>query len=127
MKSTTESIIMSETYLVSKSFLKSLQAKFQAKMEEKSKEELKRRNVVLAFKTDHAIIGGGSSNSTTTSAPTKGGKSKGKKGASSEPVVDESLIEILFLDRSGLVKELKSMVEEIEDDLVESLVEHLLK
>ena len=49
---------MAESYLVSKKFLKALSTKFQEKMEENAEVDLKKPNYVLAFRTEHAIIGG---------------------------------------------------------------------
>ena len=53
-----ESIIMADSYLVSKKFLKAVGTKFQSKMEENSEADLKKPNYVLAFRTEHAIVGG---------------------------------------------------------------------
>ncbi len=132
LKSSIESVTMAETYLVSKAFLKTLQSKFHAKMEEKAVEDLKKKNYVLAIRTEHAVVGGFSSSNSTAqnnnSAPAKGGSksARGKKAAAVE-THDESMIEIVFIDKSGLVKELKAMVKEINDDILDAFVEHFLR
>jgi hypothetical protein len=132
-KATNDSVILAETYLVSKTFLKTLQSKFQAKMEEKSHEDLKKRNYVLAIRTEHAVAGGFSSGSSTNSnATTTAGKgSKSAKGKKAAAVVadthDESMIEIVFIDKTSLINELKAMIKEINDDLLDAFVEHFLR
>ncbi len=132
IKSTAESICMADTYLVSKTFLKTLQTKFQTKMEDKAVEDLKKKNCVLAIRTEHAFVGGFSSGSTSTnsnSAPAKGSKSvRGKKEKAAVETHDESMIEIVFIDKSGLTQELKDAVkDEINDDILDSLIEHFLR
>lgn len=125
IKSNIESVVMAETYLVGKNFMKTLNAKFQAKMEEKANDDLKKPNYVLAIKTENVFIGGsGAQPSSSTSS--KSSKSKSKKGATSEQS-DSSAIEITFIDKTSLVKELKFQIKDLNDDLLDSLVEHFLK
>ena len=57
LKANNDSLIMSNTYLLTKKFLKELSTKFQAKMEGKADEDLRKPNYVLAFRTEHAVIG----------------------------------------------------------------------
>ena len=124
-----ESIIMSESYLISKKFLKALSSKFQSKMEESSEADLKKKDYILAFRTEHAVVGGSQSGQVATSSNTgtKSAKSKGKKPVAVE-TNDETLVEITFIDKSSLINELKSLItNEITDDLLDSLVEHFLK
>lgn len=115
-------IVMAENYLIKKSFLQDLQTKFQARMEQKAEEDLKKPNIVLAFRSEQAVIAGNQS-SQTAAKPTK---SKGKKSAASEPTGD-NFIEISFIDRANLIKELKSLINELDEELIEPLVEYFLK
>jgi hypothetical protein len=141
LKNAIESMVMADIYLVSRAFLKDLNTKLQANMEEKSRVDLKKANYVLAIKTDRAVLGnyssssGGVSTSSGVSSSTKQNKSKGKKSsssaannaASSEINVDEDLLEIVYIDKTTLIKELKSLAKDISDDLLEALIEHYLK
>ena len=120
-KNDTALITMAENYLVKKSLLQDLTTKFQAKMELKADEDLKKPTVVLGFRTEHAVLAG----SQTSGQNTKATKGKGKK-TSTEQNSDNS-VEISFIDKVSLVKDLKSMINELDDELVEPLVEHLLK
>ena len=99
-------------------------------MEEKSQEDLRKRNYVLAFRTEHAVCGGYSSGSSTTTSSSVTGKTgktgKSKKAAAVE-TVDENMIEITFIDKASLIRELKVMIKEVNDDLVDALVEYYLK
>lgn len=56
IKSTIDSTIMCETYLVSKVFLKNFNSKMVTQMEIKADDDLKKPNYVLAFRTQHAIV-----------------------------------------------------------------------
>ncbi len=121
--------LMGEKYLVKKTFLQELNAKFQIKMEAKADEELKKPAIVLGLKSERAIIADTQnvvSSSTNTSI--KQSKSKTKKvNTTQNQQQSENIVEISFVDRVNLVKELKSMVREIDEDLLELLVEHFLK
>lgn len=118
-KNDTALITMAENYLVKKSLLQDLSTKFQAKMELKADEDLKKPTVVLGFRTEHAVLAGSQSNNT------KATKGKGKKTATEQN--SDNSVEISFIDKVSLVKDLKSMINELDDELVEPLVEHLLK
>ena len=117
---------MAENHLVSKAFLKSLSAKFAEKMELKATDDLKKPNYVLALRTEHAVVAG--NHSTSIAAPAaKQGKSKGKKVAAAADLPEENFLEISFTDASLLGKELKTMIKEFSDDLIEPFVEYFLK
>jgi hypothetical protein len=125
-----ESIVMAESYLISKKFLKALSSKFQSKMEESSEVDLKKQNYVLAFRTEHAVVGGNTSSQpqASSSSSSKSTKSKGKKVAAAAESNDEMLVEITFINKQSLINELKSLItNEITDDLLSSLVEYFLK
>jgi hypothetical protein len=47
---------MSESYLVSKVFMKNFNTKMTAQMETKADDDLKKPNYVLAFRTQHAVV-----------------------------------------------------------------------
>jgi F0F1-type ATP synthase gamma subunit len=130
LKNTIETMIMADIYLISKPFLQDINNKLQAKMEEKSQNDLKKANYVLAIKSDRAIIGNYNSNvssSINNSSNLKQNKSKGKKTAINEVSNDEDLLEIIFMDKTTLVKELKEISKDISGDLLDALVEHFLK
>lgn len=133
IKSTSiDSLVMADTYLVAKSFLKSLNEKFDGKMEEKSADDLKKPNFVLAIKSDKAVVaghGGASTNDSTQTSSKQTKKSKKGAAASAATTADDqdSLFEVQFIDKAGLNKELKSAITEVNDDLVDSLIEHMLK
>ena len=57
----------------------------------------------------------------------KASKSKGKKASTATEATDESFVEITFIDKAGLVKELKAMINDLNEDLLEQFVEHFLK
>lgn len=125
-KTPLESIIMSESYLISKKLLKALGSKFQSKMEESSEVDLKKKNYILAFRTEHAVVGGNQAQVSSITG-TKSNKSKGKKGVTTEST-EETLLEITFIDKSGLTNELKSLItNEITEELLNSLVEYFQK
>jgi hypothetical protein len=132
VRSSIDALIMADNYLIKKEFLRELQTKFHTQMEAKAQDDLSKRNVVLAIKTGHAYVGGiqnSVSQSSTESKSTTKSKSKAKKGGDKvdTPQVDETMIEITFIDRNGLVKELKSMINEISDELIGSCVEYFLR
>lgn len=98
-------------------------------MEEKSNDDLRRPNYVLAIKTENAVAGGVSSNFGAT-IPLTSSKSKGKSKMKETMIEEDGVIsplEIQFLDRSGLLKQLKSDLKDAQNDLIESLAEHLLR
>lgn len=121
IQSTVDNLIMSDTYLVSKSFVKNLATKFQEKMDTKACEDLKDPQVVLAFRTERAVMAGYSPISASFENEKKKGKGKGKKSQS--PVVD-NFVEISFIDQANLEKELNSMIKDLDESLVEHLVEN---
>ena len=123
LKQNIECVIMAETYLVSKNFIKKLQTKFQDRMEEKSKDDLTKPNFVLAIKSENVVIGS-LDGKTTSSSANKTGKSKSKKGTQE---TENVAMEITFIDKANLVKDLKSEIEDLNDDLLDSLVEFFLK
>ena len=130
IKKSVETELMSETYLVKKEFLRTLGTKFSAKMEEKALEDLKKPNFVLAIRTEHAVVsmGAGASEGSkaSSSKAAKGGKgAKGKTTA--QETTDENMLEINFNDKAGLVKELKSSVKDLPEDLNEPMIEYFLK
>lgn len=127
LKSSNDSLILADTYLFSKAFMKKLTSKFQNKMEKQSVEDLKEPKVVLAFRTEHAVIAGSSQSTVVQHTETK--KKKGKKAqqTSSSNVQDENLVEIAFIDKTSLEKDLREMINDLNDDLLENLVEHFLK
>ncbi|CAF0946717.1 unnamed protein product [Brachionus calyciflorus] len=118
-----ETIVMAETYLLSKNFMDKIKTKFYDQMEEKSKDDLTKPNYVLAIKSENVVVG--SFDGKSTSGSTKSAKSKSKKGAQVES--ENLAVEITFIDKTNLIKELKSLVEDINDDLLDSLVEQFLK
>jgi UTP:GlnB (protein PII) uridylyltransferase len=126
-----ESLVVAETYLVAKSFLKTVNKKFETKMEEKAGDDLKKPNYVLAIKNESAIVGGSSSSSQSAQAnfstKSKAGKSKKSAPVAASTNDEETTLEIQFIDRANLVKELKLIITDANDDLVEALIEHLLK
>lgn len=124
-----ETLLLKDTYLVTISFLNILNQKFQTSMEEKANDDLRRPNYVLAIKSENAVAGGISSNLGAT-IPLTSSKSKGKSKIKETMIEEEGVIsplEIQFLDRSGLLKQLKSDLKDAENDLIESLAEHLLR
>lgn len=116
---------MAETYLVSKNFLKNLNEKLQTQMESKSEEDFKKPNFVLAVKNQKVLIGnltGAASNQNET----KQAKSKSKKAsATNESSVDQ--LEVVFMDKTQLINQLKTLVNELPDDIIDPLVENFLK
>ncbi len=68
-------------------------------------------------------------NKPVTTSSSKSAKSKGKKSSAqaNEPSSDEIFIEILFIEKSQLINELKVFFNEIPDDLLDSLVEYFLR
>lgn len=113
---------MAETYLISKNFIKVLQNKFQEKMELKSKDDLTKKNIVLSIKSETLIVGSLDGKPVNSS---KGSKSKSKKSLQEN---DNILVEIIFIDKNELMVQLKSLVgDDINDDLLDSLVEYFLK
>jgi hypothetical protein len=95
-------------------------------MEKKSGEDLKEPNVVLAFRTERAIIAG-SNQSASQQADTKKTKGKGKKPQQASSNQSENVVEVSFVDKASLSKELNKMVNDLNDDLLEALVDHFLK
>lgn len=126
-------LLFAETFLVLKSFLSKLNKNLEAEMEEKSGEDLRKPNYVLAIKSENAVAsngGVGGTGATSGSNSVSGGKSKGKSKSKAAVVEEDSSLaplEIQFIDRSGLLKHLKSSLNEANDDLVDSLVDHLLR
>lgn len=124
LKSSVETVTLSDTYLFSKAFLKKVGLKFQEKMEKKSIDDLKEPSVVLAFRSERAIIAGSSQ---VASKPTEKKKSKGKKNQGNNDQNNDNLLEISFIERKKLEKELESMIADINDHILEDLVEHYLR
>jgi len=123
-----ENIIMAETYLVSKNFLKNLNEKLQAQMESKSEEDFKKPNFVFAVKSQKIVVGnliGTTSNQNDTKSNTKT-KSK-KTSAANDSSVESNQLEVVFMDKTQLINQLKVLVKELSDDLIDPLVEHFLK
>jgi hypothetical protein len=118
---------MADTFLVSKDFLKNLNEKLQNQMESKSEEDFKRPNFVLAVKHQKIVIGnltGVASNQNET----KQSKSKSKKVLpAAESLVDSNQLEVVFMDQTQLINQLKTLVKEMPDDLIDPLVENFLK
>jgi len=123
-----ENDILQETYLISKAFLTKLTEKFKEKMEKKSSEDLKEPNIVLALRTERAIIAGSGKllNQQEDSKKTKG-KTKKSQQASISSDQNDNFIEISFVDKVSLSKDLNKMVKDINDDLLEALVDYFLK
>lgn len=115
-------------------------------MEQRAEEDLKKSNYILAFRTEHAIIGGQCknlkkkiyflmfqiiieilANQAAKAESSKSSKSKGKKATTAAEATDDSFVEITFIDKAGLVKELKAMINDLNEDLLEQFVEHFLK
>lgn len=117
--------------MVSKSFLQKQIKAFEIEMEEKSSDDLRKPNYVLAIRSDNVVIGGiqsfaAAKNSTSTGSISKS-KSKAKNKTISEKDVTNPSLEIQFIDRPQLFRRLKHSLNEISDTLVELLVEHLIK
>jgi hypothetical protein len=123
-KNDTTLIIMAENYLVRKQFLQELNSKFQVKMEEKAEEDLKKPSVVLAYRSERAIIAG-TQNMASNQNNSKQTKSKSKKVISNDQ--NENLIEISFIEKTSLIKELKSIINDLDNELVEPLIEYFLR
>ncbi|RNA34867.1 E3 UFM1- ligase 1 [Brachionus plicatilis] len=122
LKQNIDCIIIAETYLVSKSFIADLKNKFQDQMEVKSKEDLTKKNIVLAIKSDNLIIGSLDGKPVNSS---KASKSKSKKSVQEN---DNASVEIVFIDKNGLISQLKTLVnDDISDDLLDAFVDHFLK
>ena len=135
IKQSVDTELMSETYLVKKDFLKTLGTKLSSKMEEKAIEDLKKPNFVLAIRTEHAVVSmGAGASSSEAGSKASGGKAaktgcgKASKGKSTAQVTsDETMLEINFIDKAGLIRELSSLVKDLADDLHEPMVEYFLK
>ena len=123
-----ETTILAGKYLISNSFMKKLGMKFQEMMEAKSEEDLKQRNpsILVAFRTDNAVLAGSESIPTNQQSEKKT-KGKGKKNkAADESKQSDDIVRISFIDKVNLEKELSSMINDLSDDLLESLVENFL-
>lgn len=102
--------------------MKDLQNKFQEQMELKSKDDLTKKNIVLAIKSETLIVG------SLDGKPVNFSKSSKSKSKKSHQENDNIVVEIVFIDKNDLIVQLKSLVgDDINDDLLDSLVEHLLK
>lgn len=127
LNSSIENIIMAETYLVSKIFLKNLNEKLQTQMESKSEEDFKKPNFVLAVKNQKIVIGN-ITGAASSQNETKQTKVKSKKAsAANEPSVESNQLEVVFMDKNQLINQLKVLVNELPDDLIDPLVENFLK
>merc|ERR1719468_132711 len=124
LKETVETVTLSDTFLFSKSFLKKIGLKFQDKMDKKALEDLKEPSVVLAFRSERAVIVGSSQ---AASKPTDKKKTKGKKNQGNNDQNTDNLVEVSFMDRKKLEKELEGLIADINDELLEDLVEHYLR
>ena len=124
LKETVETVTLSDTFLFSKSFLKKIGLKFQDKMDKKALEDLKEPSVVLAFRSERAVIAGSSQ---AASKPTEKKKTKGKKNQGNNDQNTDNLVEVSFMDRKKLEKELEGLIADINDELLEDLVEHYLR
>ena len=119
-------VLMGGKYLVRKEFLQDLNAKFQNKMEAKADEELKKPTIIVGFKSDRAVIA--DTQNAIYNQNIKQSKPKVKKVNQTQyQQQTENLVEISFLDKISLAQELKSMVKEIDEELLQLLVEHFLK
>ena len=118
LKTIVESVILADVFLVSKTFLKKLNSKFNEKMEQKAIEDLKEPNIVLAFRSERAVIAG------TQMPSSKQAKQKGKKAVEQN---NENLVEISFITETVFVQDIKSMIEDLPDELVQPLVEDFFK
>ena len=134
IKQSVDTELMSETYLVKKDFLKTLGTKLSSKMEEKAVEDLKKPNFVLAIRTEHAVVSMGVGSSSGDAGSKSGGgkaaKSAGKSGkgkSAAQEAADETMLEINFIDKAGLIRELTSLVKDLAEDLHEPMVEYYLK
>lgn len=134
IKQSVDTELMSETYLVKKDFLKTLGTKLSSKMEEKAVDDLKKPNFVLAIRTEHAVVsmGAGSSSNEAGSKASggKAAKSGGKAGkgkSAAQETADETMLEINFIDKADLIRELTSLVKDLAEDLHEPMVEYFLK
>lgn len=135
IKQSVETELMSETFLVKKEFLKTLGGKIAAKMEEKAQEDLKRPNFVLAIRTEHAVVsmgaGSSSGDSGSKASAGKGAKSGGGKAGKGKSAAadssDDLMLEINFIDKAGLIRELSALVKDLAEDLHEPMVEYFLK
>lgn len=122
LKQNIDCVIMADSYLVSKNFIKDLQNKFQDQMESKSKEDLAKKNIVLGIKSENLIVGSLDGKPVISS---KSSKSKSKKSVQES---DSIAVEIVFIDKNNLINQLKLLVnEDINDDLMDSLIEYFLK
>jgi hypothetical protein len=131
-KSTDDSdilIIMADSHLVKKEFLNKLKNKFQKEMETKAEEDLKDPNIILAIRTENAVIGGSESSKLSTATTTSKSKKGKKSSASTKQTNDDSLssVEITFIDKKSLIKLLEESVKELDEDLIEPLVDYFLK
>ena len=125
-RNTVETTILAEKYLISNSFMKKLGLKFQVMMEAKSKEDLKQPIILIAFRTENAVLAGSESIPTNQQSEKKT-KGKGKKNkAADESKQSDDIVRISFIDKVNLEKELSSMINDLSDDLLESLVENFL-
>lgn len=101
-------------------------------MEEKSNEDLRKPNFVLAIKSGNAVVGGSQSQPQQQQTASSG-KSKGKGKAAAKVVVEEDSgalapLEVVFIDKPALLKHVKTILaDDANDDLVEAFVEHLLR
>jgi hypothetical protein len=118
---------MAETYLVSKIFLKNLNEKLQTQMESKSEEDFKKPNFVLAVKNQKIVIGN-ITGAASSQNETKQTKVKSKKASAvNESSVESNQLEVVFMDKNQLIDQLKVLVKELADDLIDPLVENFLK
>ena len=106
--------------------MKKFNSNFQKKMEKKADEVLKEPQIVLAFRAERAVLANTQQDDDDhieDKKKSKGAKANKKKGATAK----ENFVEISFMDKATLAKELSQEITDISEELLEALVELFLR
>ena len=126
LSATVETVVMADIYLFKNSFMKKFNSNFQKKMEKKADEVLKEPQIVLAFRAERAVLANTQQDDDDhieDKKKSKGAKANKKKGATAK----ENFVEISFMDKATLAKELSQEITDISEELLEALVELFLR
>ncbi len=116
-------ILLSDKIIISEEYKKKILDDLKDDMELKAISDLKNPNVLVAIRTNQA--GGSTSvnNSKPSSKAAKGKVDKSKK----QGLSDELNVDLSFMTENQLQKKLSDKNKDISDDVVESVVSHILK
>lgn len=121
-----ETSVLADTYLFNNTFMRKFTSNFQKKMEQKADEVLREPQIVLAFRAERAVLANTQleDEHVEEKKKSKGSKANNKKkGATTK----ENLVEISFIDKATLEKELSAEIEDISEDLLEALMDIFLR